>query len=437
MSKIKTYLNEHPQLKEIIEGGGVPLLSKIGSVAMVYFFYLYISRVYGAEVTGIFSVFLTIITLLSVFSKMGFDTSIVKRIAFYSANNQLDAVNPAHQKISLIVLSTSLILSGIIFILNERINLFFFDDAETFNFLWLSITLPFFSLYSINMESLRGLKKMGSYAILQNVSLFSIAFISLLFYFNSGLNSDPIFSFCVGVFLIFVISYILFKKNTLARSKKTVTSKDLLKESFPMLLSNSAFYLMTMIDILMISYFLPESETGIYTNAAKIANLNIIFLFAINSIAAPKLAEFNSTSDLKYLRAFTKETSRLSIILSLPIFIIIILFPDFLLSLFGQEFTDGKYVLITLGLGQFFNAIAGSVISVLNMTGKQNIAKNIILSSTLVNLILNFILIPKYGIIGAGIATGFTTILWNALGVLMIYKQYKFISMTLPWQKVK
>lgn len=403
---------------------------------MVYFFYLYISRVYGAETHGIFTTFLTLLTLLSVLTKMGFDTSIVKRIASYKASDTKGKITPTHRKISIIVLITSLLVSTLIYFFNEQINLLFFEKSSTFDFIWLSIALPFFSLYAINMESLRGLKKMNSFALLQNISLFFIALLALIFLFNNGETTDPIYSFSISTILIFILSFFLFKKHSPESSITFISSKGLLKESFPMLLSNSSFYLMTLIDILMISYFLPESETGIYANAMKIANLNIVFLFAINSIAAPKLAEFNATNDLGSLKTFTKETSRLSILLSIPIFVITLIFPEFLLGLFGDEFIAGKQVLIILGIGQFFNALAGSVISVLNMTGQEKTAKNIIVSSTIINLILNLILIPKLGILGAGIATGVTTILWNGLGIWFVYKKYNFISITLPWQKM-
>lgn len=420
---------------DLIKGGSVPFISKVSSVLIVYLFYLFISRNYGAEVNGIFSTFITLLTILAVVSKMGFDTSIVKQMAALLTSNKSNLIGITHRKMSLITFSVSIIFSVIIYVSNNTLNELFFDSRDVFNFAWLALCLPIFSLLSLNIEALRGLQKMSSYAFLQNVSLYGFALLFLLILFQTKNSINPIYAFTFSLIFIFLVSIFLFQKNSPKFHKATVSSKLLLKESFPMLLSNSSFYLMSMIDILMISYFLPESETGIYSNASKVANLNILFLFAINAIASPKLAQFHSNQEISSLKAFVKETSRLSIILSLPTLLIILIFPEFLLSLFGEEFTAGKTVLIILAIGQFFNAVAGSIMNVLNMTGKEKVAKNIIISATIINFILNVILIPRYGIIGAAISTGFTTILWNGLGVISVYKHYKFVSITLPWQK--
>ena len=58
------------------------------------------------------------------------------------------------------------------------------------------------------------------------------------------------------------------------------------------------------------------------------------------------------------------------------------------------------------------------------MTEKQNIFKNIMIFSTCVNIILNIVLIPKYGINGAAIASSISLILWNVISFSYIYRKY-------------
>ena len=124
------------------------------------------------------------------------------------------------------------------------------------------------------------------------------------------------------------------------------------------------------------------------------------------------------------------------LIFSLPIALIILLFSKELLSIFGQEFIVGSTVLVTLTIGQLINAACGSVINVLNMVGDQIAARNIIIFATSINLVLNYFLISSIGIEGAAIATTISTLTWNSLAVLYIYKKYNFLSITLPWQKI-
>jgi len=413
-------------------------LAKVISIFAVYLFHLYISNKYGASVNGVFTLFVTILTIVSVISKLGFDTSVVKYMSSFNTQGQLFTAKSLHKKTSLMIFIVAVILSLLLWWFNEFLNQLFFNESSFIDFRWMALALPFFSLLSINTESLRGLERTKSYSFLQNGTLFLISL--MLVYAFSTTVTDVTFlvlaSFCASIFALYIVSVFLLNSSFKNANKaQEISLKPYIRESLPMLLSNSVFFLMTWADIIIISYFLPESETGIYGNAAKIANLNIVFLFAINAIAAPKLAAFNANKDMLSLKKFTKETSRISLLLSLPIFIAIVLFPEFLLGMFGAEFATGKHALIILAVGQLFNAMSGSVINVLNMADKQIVAKNIILISAILNVILNIVLIPLYGIMGAAIATATSTILWNGLAVGYIYKHFKFISITLPWQK--
>jgi O-antigen/teichoic acid export membrane protein len=437
--RLKSLIDKSPYAAYIFKNGAYIFISKIISILMVYAFHLYISRSYGSHVNGVFTLFITLLTIFSVVSKLGFDTSIVKYISSFRVKDQYQKIKSIHYGISLLVFIFSLLISLFLFVFNDFLSLLFIDDYNTVDFVWMAVALPFYALLSINTESLRGLEKTKSYAFFQNGSVFIITI--LLVVLMSSVIENPstlvVISFSIAVILLYGASY--FTLNTFFDSNKTkekLNIKPYLKESLPMLLSNSIFFIMTWADVLMISYFLPESETGIYGNASKIANLNVVFLFAINAIAAPRLAAYNTTKNHTDLKNFTKETSRISLFMSIPILLVILMFPSKLLGLFGEEFTVGTTALIILAIGQFVNAASGSVINVLNMADKQAVAKNIILFAAILNVVLNYFLIPIYGILGAAISTCASTILWNLLGVIYVYKHFNFISITLPWQKL-
>ena len=342
--RLKSLIEKSPYAAYIFKGGSYIFISKIMSILMVYAFHLYISRSYGAHVNGVFTLFITLLTIFSVVSKLGFDTSIVKFISSFKVKEHYDKIKSIHYGVSLLVFVFSLVMAVLLFAFNDFLNLIFFDKQNTVNFAWMAIALPFYALLSINTESLRGLEKTKSYAFFQNGSVFIITI--LLVVLMSSVVENPstlvVVSFSIAVILLYGASY--FTLNTFldrSKTKKKISIKPYLKESLPMLLSNSIFFVMTWADVLMISYFLPESQTGIYGNASKIANLNVVFLFAINAISAPRLAAYNATKSHTELKNFTKETSRISLFMSIPILLIILLFPSKLLGLFGEEFTIG------------------------------------------------------------------------------------------------
>ena len=207
----------------------------------------------------------------------------------------------------------------------------------------------------------------------------------------------------------------------------------MLNVAFPMLLSTSMFMVMNWTDTLMIGYYLDAHDVGIYRIAFKIAALITFAQFAINSIAAPMFSSFKAKKDMQGLRKMVRNIGYLNLLISGPAFLFIILFPNFLLELFGSEFSEGVLPLIILAIGTVINALCGPVMYLLNMTGKERSARNIIIIASLINIALNYYLIPQYGLMGAAYATSISTVIWNALAVIKIKRVYGFISIPHPF----
>ena len=116
--------------------------------------------------------------------------------------------------------------------------------------------------------------------------------------------------------------------------------------------------------------------------------------------------------------------------LSLPVFVAILIYPEVLLSLFGDEFSNklAAETLVILASGQMINVFFGSVIYILDMTGKQIISRNILLFTASINIFLNWYLIPMYGIKGAAISTSVSILCWTLLGAIAVKKHFDFYA---------
>ena len=101
----------------------------------------------------------------------------------------------------------------------------------------------------------------------------------------------------------------------------------------------------------------------------------------------------------------------------------LILFGKWFLLLFGNGFIKGVTALSILSIGQIVNAATGSVCILLVMTGYERDAVAGIGVSVVINIIMNVLLIPKWGIIGAAISTAFSLILWNILLTIWVYRK--------------
>jgi O-antigen/teichoic acid export membrane protein len=107
----------------------------------------------------------------------------------------------------------------------------------------------------------------------------------------------------------------------------------------------------------------------------------------------------------------------------IPLFLGIMFFGKFLLSIFGEGFEHSLSVLRILCFGQIINALCGPVMYLLNMTGNEKKARNTMIYAAIINISANILLIPIFGLKGAAWATSITMILWNIWALLIGYKQ--------------
>ncbi len=416
--------------KELLTGSSISFLFKIVSMLGSYTLIWILSQKWGVTGVGYFSTYWTFLMLFSVIAKLGFDTYIVKKIPELKLEDNWQSIKLLYIQIAILICIAALILILLVAPFYSYIVKIFFSGHE-FSFLLWSFSLFFISLLHINAESSKGLKKITEFAVLQNGSIY-ILFVIFILLFTKGFSfTDAINK---GIFLsvtiLLLVSFLFVRKNILRQTNAPVffqNTKSLLAKAFPMLLANSLFLIMSWIDIIMLSALASPQEVGIYNTSLKIAALINFSLTAINSIAMPKFSELKQNDhDFKNL---AQKSVLLSLAIALPLFLIFFFFPSFVLSLFGSEFIKGSYSLQTLSAGFFFSAASGAVIPILNMTGSEKEAKNIVSFTLVINLLLNSAFIPVWGIEGAAMATATSTVVWNSMALYHIYKKFRFIPL--------
>ena len=100
------------------------------------------------------------------------------------------------------------------------------------------------------------------------------------------------------------------------------------------------------------------------------------------------------------------------------------------MGIFGNSFKSGAFILVILALGQFINVITGSVGYLLMMSGNERLLRNNIIFIAVLNLTLNLLLIPKYGILGAAISTSVSLALQNIISMVIV--KYRLGIWTFP-----
>ncbi len=210
--------------------------------------------------------------------------------------------------------------------------------------------------------------------------------------------------------------FLLIKKSLPAQigsAKSTFLTSDWVHYSLPILFISSTQLVMNYADIIMIGTMLDTTQAGIYAAASRLATLATFGLILVNMIFAPYISELyhqNKPNDLQHL---TTLGVRMASSFALPVCFCLWLFGDKLLAFFGNEFMAGHASLALLTAGGLVNVISGSVGFIMSMTGHQRQAAHFFAASSILNIILNLVLIPLFGIEGAAFATATSMVLWN------------------------
>lgn len=338
-------------------------------------------------------------------------------------------------KYSLVVSFTvSLAVSVVLFIASDQIAKSFFNQPELGSVLkWFSFAIPIQSLLLVVYGVLRGHKLIPSRVLAENI-LFPISSISFILLFNlvfSPLSTAISAFFLAHLITLIYASYVansftqFLSKWSLMGPVDTQEKKEVNSFAAPLLLSSSADYLQKWADTFMLGILSSSSAVGIYAVSMRVGGFIQIPLTAFNMVFAPMISEMASLGETKRLAENYKLVTRTVLILSLPIFGLVVLAPVQILSVFGKAFAESHYALVLICFGQLVNVSVGSTGQVLVMTGraKLHLVNSVIF--LVLTVLLNWFLIPRYGIIGAAVANMITLGLLNLMRVFQIYMDLK------------
>jgi O-antigen/teichoic acid export membrane protein len=193
------------------------------------------------------------------------------------------------------------------------------------------------------------------------------------------------------------------------------------------MLASTLMLLVGWVDTIMLGAIKSEYEVGIYSVALKLAAILGIPLMAMNGVMATKLAQYWKNGDHSATKSLVYRSSQIIFFCSVPIAILIVIFSEKILFLFGNEFGSGNLALMILVAGQLISALCVSVGNFLQMTGAEKVFQRIVMLSLVINAAFNYLLIPTYGMTGAAIASSISIASWNILAAAYIWKRHKII----------
>ncbi len=374
------------------------------------------ARHLGLKEFNLYSTVTAWMYLLTIFAALGLNQLILKLIPEYLAKENYSKLKGIILKSNKWVMITSTLISLFcamgIYILKVNELLFI-------PFLIAFIGLPFNVMSTLRQASMRALGKIG-YALTPEFVIkpaLLLFFLFILIYFNiKTVASNVLFLSLTASIFAFIIGNAWQKKHLAIITKKNHITYDSIlwkKMAFPLFLIVGLSLISTRLDIAMLSIIRGTDDIGVYSASSRISEIMVFCLASTNAFVVPTISSLYSQRKKNELEKFIKIVTRSIALLTLPLLILLIFFGNKILLFFGEGFNSGYVILNILILGQSSSLIAGPVGPLLMMTGNQNEAIKHISVSALINFILNILLIPKWGMLGAAISTSTSLIILN------------------------
>ena len=414
------------------------LVIRILNILISFGLQILLVRVMGSEQYGIYMYVVSWLGILSIISTMGFPVCMLRFVSAYRVKKEWNLLRGIIIRSTQMVLAISTLVGLILISIVWKLRIALGQDL-TWTFIIAAGMLPFMSLLNLHQKSLQALKRVVlgqvSWSILRPGCLSGLVLITGLFSLST--SSPFIMGLTLVATLVALSTCLVWVRNNLPHQYKTHTpayeTKRWITTAIPLAMVLGFHFINIRCDILMIGALLGTNQVGIYTIASRIAELITFTSMAINQGIAPMISELYTQEKKTELQNLIKIGAWGSFLICVPVTLGFILFGQEALSIFGEDFERGYTPLIILSIGSMLNSLNVGGGYLLTMTGHEKQANVFIGFTSFVNIVLNRMLIPSFGITGAALATVSAMILWNMSLFLFVQKRMHLNPTIFQW----
>lgn len=384
-----------------------------------------LARAMGAGRYGVYAYVLTWASILILFCSMGLGLSIVRFGAAYKAKQEWGLLRGLLRRSDQLALLASITVGSltamVVWALSPRLSA---GLCRTF---WIASALLVLQAFlQLRQATLRALGHvvLGNIIVLILRPALLAAIVGVVFVANPSLIDGPVAMaanvLAVGVCLIAgVLALRRVVPGPVPQAVPGFRDCEWLAMALPVLLTSGTLLVQQRTDTVMIGAMIGTREAGIYSVVTRNATLMVFAITAVNAVLAPMISALYASGKREELQRLVTLAAWGVFAFCVPAGLVLVFGGEHILGFFGDAFRSGYRALVILAAAQLVNALSGSVGFLMTMTGHQKQAACIVGLSALLNVLLNAMLIPRFGIAGAAAATGATTVLWNVL--MLVY----------------
>ena len=401
----------------------VLFVGNLGAAFWGFLFTLFVARSLSVYDFGIFSAALNLVVILASLADIGISTGSVNFVSVHSAKGEHEKVNEYIKASFLVRLFIVLGTSVIVAVFAPFVSKTFLATQDPKIAIWAAI-IPIFLFPDLFFPYiLQAKKKFLHSTIIDNAFYIARLLFALAFYTIGGLTMSKAFwAFGVGFAASLVFIFIYLKPDFFRSHPGKEEYKKLLKYSGWIGVNRIISSVSGRLDVQMLATMAGALATGLYSIPSRLASFIVVLSSSFSAVLAPRLAGFGSKeNEKKYILK--------SLIALLPItagiVLWIIIAKPFILTLFGDKYIDSVPVFQALALAQIpFLFTVPSVSAIIYAMKKTVFIGAYSFFQIAAIFLLNFFLIPKFGVFGPTITLGVTNIILAVYTWVIVIKYY-------------
>ena len=419
--------------KKFVSDVGVTFFATMTQTALAFSITIILGKWFGPDELGLYRIVLTIFGLTSICAAIGIPSAVIKFVAEYKDNKKkVDEIT-----------STALIVvfvSGIAFTV-----LFFFLSgtlASAFHMLRLedllhvlSFIFPFALINNTLLGLLNGYRRMRLFAFVI-IARGGLAVIVTIIFVSAGLGSKGavlglVIAECLTSLLLFGISY---RYINLAFKNCIPTAIQLIKFGAQIVGANAINSLNKQLDIILIGLFLFPSDVGYYAAAVGLSRFFWLIPASIQRITYPATSEYWSKKNFVPLGKMINKSIKYSSLILVFIAMVVFFYGEFIMTtLFRKDFISSFLPLQILLIGTVIRGgLAHPIGASLTGIGRPDLVLKLTAFMLFTNVVFDILLIPRFGILGAAIATSISLSIGAFINLILIVK-IMFIKIQWKW----
>ena len=439
MSDVRPEAGVDDGILDAAKGGGIAFAGRVFTWSARLGLAVLLARVLGADEYGLYNLALTVATVVASFPSLGLDSALVRFVAVYASRGDAARLRGSLQIGIVLPLALGLLAGLALFLGAELIATGVMHDARLTPLIQIaSLLVPALVANRQLAAALQGLRRLGDAVRAEQFAQPASRVVMLLAITLIGLTAAYALAASAVAALIATLLMVVLLARAARRARGVAPQREvgaMTNHAVPVFFSNVVNTFGGNLQTLVLGALSTATSVGIFAIANQVTLVGSMFHQSVAASSMPVFAELADRGDRAGAERLYRTTSKWTFTLNLPLFCLVIAFPEALLSLFGREFEAGAAALIILAWGALANAATGTSGAILDMAGHTRVK---FLNSSLslgLAIGLSLLLIGPLGIVGAAIAAVGSVVFVNVLRVMEVALLVRITPYDRAWFK--